>query len=151
MRSLGTVSIREQQSPLRFRIGSHWMVVAVSWKCRRPESARIRDLGEMTGAKLMREARLRWDTRSGWPTPGLGGPAVPACTSARPNIAHLVMAKLFCILTVLAVCAPAQTVEGSVIDSARGDGVAGVTVEILEAGTAAYFPTPHALATFRLL
>jgi hypothetical protein len=32
-------------------------------------------------------------------------------------------------------------VEGSVIDSARGDGAAGVTVEILEAGKAVYSAT----------
>jgi hypothetical protein len=40
------------------------------------------------------------------------------------------MAKLFCVLVVWVACAVAQTVEGSVFDTATGAGVGGVKVEL---------------------
>jgi 5-hydroxyisourate hydrolase-like protein (transthyretin family) len=42
------------------------------------------------------------------------------------------MSKLLCFLTLWATCATAQTVEGSVIDSATGRGLAGVRVGFLQ-------------------
>jgi hypothetical protein len=51
------------------------------------------------------------------------------------------VAKLFCILTLWASCAVAQTVEGSVLNSVSGQGIAGVTVDIARAGVRGYSTT----------
>jgi hypothetical protein len=47
------------------------------------------------------------------------------------------MPKLFCVFVLWAACAVAQTVEGSVIDSITGNGIAGVKVEIVPIPAAA--------------
>src|SRR5882762_3234424 len=51
------------------------------------------------------------------------------------------MTKFFAILMFGAACATAQTVEGNVVNSATGIGIAGVKVEIREARETAYTVT----------
>jgi hypothetical protein len=48
------------------------------------------------------------------------------------------MTKLLGCMALLASCAVAQTVEGSVVDSATGNGIAGARVEFLQAGKTIY-------------
>ena len=50
------------------------------------------------------------------------------------------MAKCLYVLVLLAACAVAQTVEGSVFDAATGTAVAGVKVELLK-GTTPFYET----------
>src|SRR5215472_16230088 len=60
------------------------------------------------------------------------------------------MMKLFCLLAVAAVCAVAQTVEGSVFDAATGAGVGGVKVELLKGATAFYETATDGGGRFRI-
>ena len=59
------------------------------------------------------------------------------------------MAKLLCFLTLLTVCAGAQTVEGSVFDAATGAGIGGVKVELLKGATPFYETATDGAGRFR--
>ena len=60
------------------------------------------------------------------------------------------MAKLLFFLALWATCATAQTVEGSVIDSATGRGLASVRVEFLQGTKAIYDATTDARGHFTI-
>lgn len=61
----------------------------------------------------------------------------------------MVMARFFCALMLLAACAAAQTVEGSVINSVTGNGIAAMRVEIRPAaGRTGYSTTTDAQGHF---
>src|ERR1035441_2513895 len=59
------------------------------------------------------------------------------------------MAKCLYILMLLAACAVAQTVEGSVFDAATGTAVGGVKVELLKGTTPFYETTTDGGGRFR--
>jgi hypothetical protein len=59
------------------------------------------------------------------------------------------MAKLLCALALAAVCAAAQTVEGSVFDAATGAGIPGVKVELIKGGTPFYEASTDGGGRFR--
>jgi protocatechuate 3,4-dioxygenase beta subunit len=61
-----------------------------------------------------------------------------------------VMTRLLGSLALLASCAVAQTVEGSVVDSGTGNGIAGVRVEFLQSGKTAYEATTDAKGHFHV-
>jgi hypothetical protein len=60
------------------------------------------------------------------------------------------MAKLLCFMTLWATCAAAQTVEGGVIDSATGRGLAGVRAEFLQGTKTIYDATSDAQGHFTI-
>jgi hypothetical protein len=60
------------------------------------------------------------------------------------------MTRLVCFLTLGIACAVAQTVEGTVINSATGEGLGGVKVTILLAGATVYTHTTDAKGRFRI-
>ena len=51
------------------------------------------------------------------------------------------MARVLCTILLVAACAAAQTVEGSVFDAATGVGAGGVKVELLKGATPFYETT----------
>jgi hypothetical protein len=59
------------------------------------------------------------------------------------------MLKSLCLLMLLAACAVAQTVEGTVLDAATGAGAASVKVELLKGGTPFYETTTDGGGHFR--
>jgi hypothetical protein len=60
------------------------------------------------------------------------------------------MTRLLCVLALLASCAAAQTVEGSVFDAATGTGVGGAKVELLKGATPFYETTTDGGGRYRI-
>jgi uncharacterized GH25 family protein len=72
------------------------------------------------------------------------------CNSPLPHNRLGVMAKLLCVLTLLAAYTSAQIVEGHVVNAATGAGIAGVDVDLVKAGKTAYSTMTDSQGRFRI-